>query len=85
MDLALPLIEFHLDIDGKGREFDSGHCWLPEQIANVISLYGQGQVADGTCEKSQPLETEKTERQWRADPDDGLRPRKILRNTWDIV
>ena len=25
-------IEFHIDLDGKGEEFKSGHCWLPNQI-----------------------------------------------------
>ena len=30
-------IEFHLDLDGKGEEFDSGHCWLPNQIKEVIN------------------------------------------------
>ena len=26
------LIEFHLDLEGKGEEFNSGHCWLPEKL-----------------------------------------------------
>ena len=75
------MIEFHLDIDGEGREFEAGHCWLPEKMANVIDLCLQGQVADGSNEKNEPLETENAERQWRADPQDGLRPMMPLRKT----
>ena len=29
-------IEFHLDIDGNGDEYSSGHCWLPHEIEGVI-------------------------------------------------
>lgn len=29
-------IEFHLDLDGKGHEYEFGHCWLPNQIRDVI-------------------------------------------------
>ncbi len=25
------VVEFHLDLDGKGAEYASGHCWLPER------------------------------------------------------
>ena len=28
-------IEFHIDLDGKGEEYEAGHCWLPNQIAEV--------------------------------------------------
>ena len=24
-------IEFHLDLDGNGEEYSTGHCWLPEK------------------------------------------------------
>lgn len=31
-------IEFHLDLDGVGNEFEYGHCWLPDEIQRVISI-----------------------------------------------
>ena len=30
------IIEFHLDLDKKGKEFKFGHCWLPNEINQVI-------------------------------------------------
>jgi hypothetical protein len=24
-------IELHLDLDGTGEEYHTGHCWLPEE------------------------------------------------------
>lgn len=70
-------IEFHLDLEGQGAEFDAGHCWLPSQIENVIQTIKIGFNADGNGDK-QPALSEVTDRDWRADPTDGLRP---LRNT----
>jgi N-acetylneuraminate synthase len=67
------LIEFHLDLDGKGEEFQSGHCWLPDKIGQVIARIKRGVLADGSGQKV-PLPTESKERSWRADPSDGLRP-----------
>src|SRR5258708_21906396 len=32
-----PMIEYHLDLDGTGDEFATGHCWLPEQMREVIT------------------------------------------------
>ena len=32
------IIEFHLDLDGKGPEYQGGHCWLPVEIESVIKL-----------------------------------------------
>ena len=29
-------VELHLDLDGTGEEYHTGHCWLPEEIAPVI-------------------------------------------------
>lgn len=29
-------IEFHLDLDGEGAEYPSGHCWLPSEIEPLI-------------------------------------------------
>jgi len=30
------MVEFHLDLEGEGEEYGTGHCWLPEQIHPVI-------------------------------------------------
>jgi N-acetylneuraminate synthase len=76
-----PMVEFHLDLDRNGAEYASGHCWLPDQMASVIAMLKEGEVADGTGEKV-PLPSELPDREWRADPSDGLRPLKSIRKTW---
>lgn len=66
-------IEFHLDLDGTGDEFKTGHCWLPDQIAAAIRMVTDGFGADGSgIKQATPIEV--PERAWRADPSDGLRP-----------
>lgn len=75
------VVEFHLDIDATGEEYQGGHCWLPEQIAPVISEIQSGLLADGSAEKK-PANNEMPDRMWRADPDDGLRPLKATRASW---
>ncbi len=74
------MVEFHLDIDGKGEEFGFGHCWLPNKIGRVMTDIrsgnfdrNAGKTADGYGKKI-PVDSEQTEKQWRADPSDGLRP-----------
>ena len=74
-------IEFHIDLDGEGEEYSAGHCWLPEQIAQVIKDMQKGYVADGTGVK-EPVPSELPDREWRADPSDGLRPLKSIRSSW---
>ncbi len=130
------MIEFHLDLDGTGDEFKTGHCWLPEAMAAVIREVRQGGEGgsmgvwgyggrgvdeggaamvcqatatlptpahnatperpphphtptppylpplpmDGTGLKA-PVPAELPDRDWRADPADGLRPLKPLRAT----
>ena len=74
-------IEFHLDIDGKGEEFKTGHCWLPDQISDVILNIQKGFISDGNGIKT-PTPSEIPDRDWRADPSDGLRPLKIIRENW---
>ncbi len=71
-------IEFHLDLEGKGAEFEAGHCWLPQQIAEVIEQVKHGYEADGDGVKA-PVTSEANDREWRADPSDGLRPLKSVR------
>lgn len=67
------MIEFHIDLDGAGYEYKAGHCWLPEQIGKVISIINDTLTADGNSE-IMPSKSELIEREWRADPSDGLRP-----------
>jgi sialic acid synthase SpsE len=74
----ISMVEFHLDLDGKGEEYKSGHCWLPEEIEPVIKNVKVGYLADGLGEK-EPGKSEMADRDWRADPDDGLRPLKKIR------
>lgn len=72
------MIEFHLDLDENGAEYKSGHCWLPNQMQDTINSIKNGFIADGTGEKV-PAPSEIEDRLWRADPSDGLRPFKELR------
>jgi sialic acid synthase SpsE len=75
-------IEFHLDLDGHGAEFASGHCWLPSEITPVIARIRESFVADGSGFKG-PQPSELADREWRADPSDGMRPLRHLRETWE--
>lgn len=73
-------IEFHIDLDGRGEEFSSGHCWLPESISQVINDINKGFSADGDGLKV-PVASELPDRMWRADPLDGLRPLREIRSS----
>lgn len=75
-------IEFHLDLDGQGEEYASGHCWLPEQIRQVIQDTKTLKLADGDGIKH-IAKSEKADRSWRADPSDGLRPLRSVRVNFD--
>jgi len=75
------LIEFHFDLDKKGGEYRFGHCWLPDRVKNLIKMVKDGFLADGNGVKA-PQESELDERNWRADPVDGLRPLKRIRREW---
>ena len=72
------MIEFHLDIDGLGNEFETGHCWLPDGIEPVIQELKNGAVMDGE-DMICVTPSEYNDRNWRADPLDGLRPLKHIR------
>jgi sialic acid synthase SpsE len=72
------MVEFHFDLDEKGAEFKFGHCWLPDRIKRLIEFVKDGFMADGDGIKA-PQENEREERFWRADPSDGLRPFKEIR------
>jgi len=75
------IIEFHLDLDGTGEEYATGHCWLPAQIASVIKDVNHAFDADGHGVK-EPIDSELPDREWRADPVDGLRPLRTIRKSW---
>ncbi len=74
-------IEFHLDLDGEGAEYAAGHCWLPEEIAPVIAHVREALTADGSGFK-EPQPSEAADREWRADPLDGMRPLRHVRAIW---
>lgn len=76
------VVEFHLDLDGEGAEYASGHCWLPQEIAPVIARIRESAVADGTGFKG-PQPAEIADREWRADPSDGMRPLRHVREVWE--
>lgn len=75
------MIEFHLDLDKKGDEYKSGHCWLPDEIKKTIKFINDGFLTDGTGIK-EPMPSEIADRNWRADPSDGLRPLKKIRDAF---
>ena len=75
-------VEFHLDLDGTGAEYEAGHCWLPQEIAPVIARIREGERADGAGFK-EPVAAELSDREWRADPSDGLRPLRHVRANWE--
>lgn len=75
-------VEFHLDLEGEGEEFATGHCWLPDGIKAVIADVSIALSSDGTGEKI-PTPVELPDREWRADPSDGLRPFLHVRNEWN--
>lgn len=71
-------IEFHIDLDETGAEYAAGHCWLPQQIGPVITGCQLSRIIDGEPHK-QFAPSEASDRDWRADPIDGLRPLKNIR------
>ena len=77
-------VEFHLDLDGKGAEYAAGHCWLPSEIKPVIARIREGERADGSGFK-EPAASELPDRDWRADPRDGLRPLRHMRAQWGAM
>ncbi len=73
------VVEFHLDLDAQGDEYAAGHCWLPEQVAPLIRDIHAAFEADGSGVKA-PTAVELPDRDWRADPEDGLRPLRHIRH-----
>lgn len=75
------VVELHFDLDERGEEYGGGHCWLPEPLSALITGIRRGHSADGDGVKA-PSTAELAEKDWRADPSDGLRPLKHLRTDW---
>lgn len=75
-------VEFHLDLDGRGPEYAAGHCWLVQEIAPVIARIRESLRADGHGFK-EPQPSEFADREWRADPSDGMRPLKSTRLNYE--
>lgn len=75
------VIEFHLDLDGRGEEFKSGHCWLPTKMKDLIDNIRMDFETDGNGIIG-PTKSEMKDREWRADPEDGLRPLKNVREKY---
>jgi N-acetylneuraminate synthase len=76
---AASMVELHLDLEGEGGEYATGHCWLPREIKEVITNIRAGFTADGHGRK-EPNTAELPDRPWRADPGDGLRPFQEIRD-----
>ena len=76
---GIDFIEFHIDLDGKGEEYNAGHCWMPDEIAEVINIINEGFKSDGRGE-FHPSPSELPDCEWRADPIDGLRPLAHIRD-----
>jgi sialic acid synthase SpsE len=72
------VIEMHIDLEGKGNEYHFKHCWLPEKAKKIIKNVRDFQNFKEFLGKKISL-AEKKERNWRADPHDGLRPAKSIR------
>lgn len=72
------VVEFHLDLEGEGHEYASKHCWLPRDIEPVIQMIRDGHAAAGDGRLA-PTASEEPDREWRADPRDGLRPLRYIR------
>jgi len=71
-------IEMHIVLDGKGVEYKSGHCWLPQYAKELINFVKKDKIVDGKGIKK-PNIAEMHERKFRADEIDGLRPLKKYR------
>jgi len=75
------ILELHFDLDGRGYEASSGHCWLPAELLELSAALSEGFKSDGPGGKS-PAASELADRDWRADPADGLRPLRVLRKDY---
>ena len=72
------IIEFHIDLDKKGKEYKFNHCWLPNEIQEIINVIKKNNTISGKVKKI-VSPSENIEKNWRADKSDGLRPLKKIR------
>lgn len=72
------IIEFHIDLDKKGKEFKFNHCWLPKEMEEIINVIKKDKLISGKLKKIVSA-SEIIEKNWRADKIDGLRPLKKIR------
>ena len=77
------MVEMHFDLDGKGEEAMGGHCWLPSDMQILMQKITKFKAMTGNGLK-QPALTELKERDWRADPSDGLRPTMKIRDNLQL-
>ena len=74
--------EIHVDLDDqKGFEADAGHCWVESEIKTLCHSTQYGKICDGKRIKTYNTE-EESDRLWRRDPQDGLRPYTSIRKTF---
>lgn len=69
-------VELHVDLDGVGHEAGP-HNWTPAGL-RAIADAPEATEADGNGDKV-PMPVEMPDVTWRADPADGLRPRRAAR------
>jgi len=75
------VVEMHFDLrDRCGAEYSHGHCWTPakslwtiERVKEAIKIMGDKDVYNLQLEND-------PNRDWRADPKDGLRPMRSVRS-----
>ena len=80
--MAVSAISKSIGVDeAKVGDLISNNKLTADQIAQVITDVRKGYIADGTGVK-EPVPSELPDRDWRADPSDGLRPLKAIRSTW---
>jgi len=76
------IIEFHIDLDKKGKEFKFNHCWLPNEMQEIINVVKKEKIISGKFKKTVSV-AEKDEKNWRADKYDGLRPLRKVRKKYE--
>lgn len=74
-------IEMHIDLDSKGYEYNFGHCWLPKDLIMLNDYLKNKKKLPGNYSKKFSA-SERIERLWRTDPNDGLRPFKKIRKVF---
>lgn len=80
------VVEMHMDLDDRTGAEAQEHCWSATQAAIVLRYVKHFHLPpniarDHSCDghgRKEPMPCEREERNWRADPVDGLRPLKLL-------